>query len=235
MAGAYALTMDPPKGNSGKRSFTHTWSWSKKNILGVPLHKHLLYSLSKNADKVGWRKEPINYSGFTELRVSSPGGNTVYRASESYYGGPWYDWALIEDPLTAKHYIGRLLGFVRYREPGYPTYKLTDLEELEREDIIERKLADETTYAIILPSVKYVVSAPSKKSDEITIHDALCTRFQLQKEDDAMFFPITCIKKPLMVVSDFAAKNSRTYIHVLPQREWSNLFRYKIDELKEKE
>ena len=232
VSGRYELVIDAkPKGQSRNRSFGHSWNSREKNVVQTGLNTDLLYCLSIAADNVGWG-DRVHLDGYTELKVESDGGNTVYRASESFYGGQWYDWALMEDPKKpGVHVIGKILGFVRWRTPGYATYALQELEDMSVEKILEEKSRDNATYVIFEASEKIVGTKPG----DIVLDKTLITRFNLWNEGKHFVYPTTCIKKPLMIVRDFGTKHSRSYLHVLPQREWSNLFRAKIHELEETE
>ena len=58
---------------------------------------------------------------YTELRMPTANGineNQIFRASPSYRGNPWFDWAVVRDPSYMQdnehvdgYYIGQMLGF----------------------------------------------------------------------------------------------------------------------------
>jgi len=221
--GHYELVAKAKEGRRDVRQFTHRWQWATKNSLGHGLSSELLFALAEHANEKKW-KGPIHVHGVTSMTTQSRGGNTTYRAAECMYGGKWYDWALVEDPShPGSEYIGKVLGFVQYRTPGYPTYKLTELDERENDAILEDKTCDTTIYVVLRASEQFYNDADLRKQ--------LITPFRLMDNNETQFFPVTCIKKPLLVTPDFGSPDSLSYLTVLPRREWADLFRAKIDEL----
>lgn len=214
--GLYALTVKAKSSRGNRRTFSHRWAWSQKNCLQESLSSDLLYALTDYE----WPGELL-ITGYTELRTTSSGGGTVYRAAESYHGDKWYDWALVEDPVTRTTWIGQILGFVVFNTPGYPTYKLREVDGHSPEHIAASKMRDDTVYVVIRSS--------AEEFTEATLREKMFTHFKMMDDDRGTFvFPITCIKRPLMVVREFGATSCLSHISVLPMREWSDLFRAKI-------
>ena len=203
----------------------------KQGLVKYTQQKHIMYF------------GQISLEGYTELRVETPVGNTTYRAHESYMGVTRNDWALIEDPIKSTTYIGKISGFIRYKTPGYPTYKLVKMDGFSPEQIAEENMEDDTLYVVFRASVDFFAESHAEmNSDKYTdeerkkkkvhsLSEYLATPFELQPKDTSYIFPISSIKKALTVVTDYGSHNTISYIHVLHQHEWGGIFSDLIREL----
>ena len=135
VAGQYTILA----GNANSRhqmTINHTWLRREKNVLQVPLNSDLLFQLTDHAIKNKWNRG-LTIEGYTELTVTSDGGNTTYRATEDYSGEPWYDWVFIRDPTERRvTYPAKIVGFFKYLTPGYPTFVKTKMERRTPQDLL---------------------------------------------------------------------------------------------------
>ena len=248
--GEFYLTIknNPRQDEYRAADFTLKWKDAVTEREKVPISGDLKQALVKYT-----QQEHIMYfgqislEGFTELRVETPVGNTTYRCTESYQGVARNDWALIEDPIAHTSYIGKITGFVRYTTPGYPTYKLVEMDGHSVEHIAEEMMQDNTLYVVFRASNDYFTeSAAERNSDKYTdkerekglvhcLSEYLATPFELQPTDTSYIFPVSSIKKALTVVTDYGSHNTISYIHVLHQHEWGVIFADLIREMVEQE
>ena len=203
--GTYSLDFGHAETQYEERKLNLRWNDGGKNVLEHSIQDHL--------------------TGHTELRVDSDGGSTIYRCSNSYgdCGGAWYDFALVNDSKCNRTYIGRIMGMFSFATPGFPTPKLTDLDNLPVDTIRERNMTDKTLYIAI--------RASSKCFTEQALSKRMVTPFQLTDNDAMYILPATAIEMPLFVVRDFRAESRRHYLHCLPRTKWPGLFTLKIKEL----
>ena len=92
LLGKYLLTCTPC--SSGEVTLELEWNQRERNDLKTPLSTHLtnaIKSYQRNL-KFEWMDE-YHIRGYTEARVTSPCGDTIYRCSEDYRGNAWNDWA----------------------------------------------------------------------------------------------------------------------------------------------
>ena len=219
--GQYSATCSAYSGRTHDVRYDVTWKRNEKTAAGVELHLHFLHCLTSWSVKQEY-KEPFRITGYTEMRVRScNGGQTIYRASDYYYGTDWYDWAFVEDPIVPSiTYIGKILGFFRYDTPGYPTYKLVKIDKHDPDYIRENNLTDHTMYAVVIGSTQeYSLKALESK---------IVTPFRLECGDQAYIVPIRCIKSPLLVTRNFGSTTQTGYLHCLPQQKWPSLFTRRI-------
>jgi hypothetical protein len=198
----------------------HRWARREKNVLQVPLGKDLLYQVVDHALKHQWNRGLI-LEVFTELRVKSEGGNTTYRATEDYSGEPWYDWAFIEDPTEKSlTYPAKILGFLKYVTPGYPSFAKTEIDRRKPQDLLKSNEKDDTIY-VALHAANRVMSYEA-------LSTRMITKFTITDDDSIYVFPVTCIKKPLIVARNFGAGSVRSYLCCMPRSEWPDLWARRI-------
>ena len=223
--GRYDLTCPPASGRMNEIGYKHTWKQKAKIVLGIKLNEHMLHVLSKWAMRQGY-KQTYYCTGFTEIRVHAKSGDVIYRATESFYGSDWYDWALIRDPKYRETtYIAKILGFVRFTTPGFPTPYLVDKLKLAPEHLEVDRARDDKLYA--------VVRASTECYTEEQLASKMITQFKLTDDDSGFIVPVSHLMMPLLVVRDIGGANSLGYLHCLPQNKWSGLFTSLIKQLKE--
>ena len=242
--GEYSLTIaNNPSGEEYQQSdFTVRWKDKVSERLCTPVSDDLKQALVKYTQQEHIMYfGPIHLQGYTELRVETDVGNTTYRASESYRGVTRNDWALMEDPVTKRTYIGQITAFVRYRTPGYPTYKLVDLDGYSKEDIATQRMVDDTLYVVFRASSDYYTEDETEKMSEKytleretknvhSLSDYIVTPFNMEISDSSYIFPVDCMKKALTVVTDYGSHNSASHLHVLHEHEWGAVFRDHLEE-----
>ena len=158
------------------------------------------------------------------MKVSSTDGNTFYCCPGHFHGGPWYDWAFIQDPNNPSQTYGdMILGFFNYKTPGFPSHRHIIMEQSDPEVLKTHKTPDNTIYA--------VVNASNKEISLNTLQKSMATKFRVTSGDEAYIVPIECIKRPLVIVKNYGSKKSTDYLHVLPEHKWAQIFSNKIKEL----
>ena len=206
---------------NGRRNFVHKWDDNNRNALNIGLDDTLLHTIATNAAKMEYEKS-FTVHGYTELTVFNEHDHkTYYRANEYFNSRKWYDWALVSDPKVGTQYIANILGFIKY-QPGYPTYKLIELDGHSARDIEVNNIRDDTLYVVIKAATDFTT--------EETLSRKILTRFKVQDKDEAYIYPVTCIKRCLAVVKDYGSPKSISYIHVLGQHKWGAIFSAKIRE-----
>ena len=205
--------------------FALCWNAQSKNRGQISIHAGIRQGL------IGWARH-IKYkgtykvTGYTSVTVKERNGNITYRATEFIHNKKRYDWALVRDPKTGSHFIGQMFGFFRYATPGFPTYKLVNIDKLEVDEIKERGLIDDTLYVALWGSATYI--------EEETLLQHIATRFEMEKKAPVYVLPASTIVRPLAVVPEFGAKHSTSFINVLPKKDWSRIFKSLIEELMKK-
>ena len=201
--------------------FSHSWCDKAKRMEALPLSQDLLHGLASytQQDAISYDDEYF-VDGYTEVRVPSLGGNTIYRALESYRGDKRYDWGLLVDPQNVS-YIVQCCGFFQYTTPGFPTYKLVKMDGHTVKHIKDNQLRDDTLYVACRAStVSFTFDKLSK---------SIVTPFKLKSDDTVYIFPAACLKMSLCVVRDFGSRDSISYHNILPQNHWHLIFKSKIE------
>jgi hypothetical protein len=203
--------------------YSINWLDRKKTVLQVKLHNRMYHALES------WgiseqHFEDFECVGYTEARVTTGCDTVYYRASEDFQGGPWYSWALLEDPVHKSTYIGQIVGFFRMVTPNYPTFKRLKMDRNTMEEVASMSSPDDTLYVVAVCSEEYFSEEKLDKS--------LVTEFKMEAEDKTYIFPITAIRKPLIVINNFGSETVLDYLHVLPKVKWAPLFRNLIESLK---
>ncbi len=253
LLGRYRAVATPVTNNTKKDGlfrYQIEWAQQSKTYANVQISPSLEYALSATSSQRLF-EDQFAIEGYTELRVPSPAGNTICRATELFNGRERYDWALMRDESGAQ-YVGQIIGFFKHLTPGYPTEEHyvagakragihpDDAETKEEKEkrrkllkeharkIREEELRDDTIYVAFRPGAKTVGDPDDEASLSLT--DQIITRFQLVLNARSIYFlPISSILKPLIVVRDFGANDSRTFLHILPQHKWSDVFRRWIE------
>ena len=218
--GKFTLRCEPTPGkNNATASFSHVWTDTSRQRAGIGLNEglyHVLASWCETQDHTS----PYTVEGYTSISVQSDLHNIIYRASELHFGKKRYDWAFVKDK-NGHTYIAQMLGFFTFTTPGFPTPKL--VQEHSMEDGFDQQLTDDTVYM--------AVRASSSGWSEEELLKKIVTPFSVTKKENIYTLPITCIVKPLIVVRDFGSSNSNKYIHVLPKKDWGQIFKRKIEQL----
>ena len=205
--------------------FTMCWNDQSKNRGQISIHAGIRQGL------IGWARK-VNYegsykvTGYTSVTVKARCGNIIYRATEFLHNKQRCDWALVRDPETDRHFIGQIYGFFRYVTPGFPSYKLVKVDNLTKEEIKEKGLTDDTLYVALWGSETYI--------KEETLLKHIATPFDMEKKAPVYVLPASTIVRPLAVVPGYGAEESRSFINVLPKKEWSGIFKSVIEELMKK-
>ena len=192
------------------------WADNIKNRGQISVHKGICQGLAGWASLMGF-DSGFEVTGYTAVTVKTSKGNIIYRATECLHGNKRYDWALVRDPPTGKTYIGHIFGFFRYVTPGFPTYKLVELDHLPKEQIMKEGLTDDTLYVALWGSARMI--------SEETLLEHIATPFEMHKKAHVYVLPASAIVRPLAVAPDFGADDSRSFINVLPQKDWGRIFK----------
>jgi len=212
-----------PQGHHSNRGaiFKHDWKHKVKNFIGVPVNRDLLHVISKFALNQGYFQH-FEMKGYTEISCN----NNIYRASPFYRGNEWYDWAVYCHPVDKMECPGKILGFVRYKTSGVPTYKLCYIDGLSANEIAEGGLSDNTVYAVVHATNKNL----SIKEMEKNIVTPIC----LGDEDEFHMIPVDCIVSPLCAVPNYGKEGSKHYLLSLPYHKWGKVFSKRIHDLHNK-
>lgn len=202
--GKFTLMCTPAVGQMLSYDAMHKWEDPKKNILKIGVSQELIMGIQSIANVTGY-EQPFHCSCYTELRHHHTGGCTIYRASESFYDSPWYDWALVDNPDDDQPpFIALIHGFVQF-PPSFPSPR-----ENESEHNVD--------------SLYMAVSASEETFTEQALFSNMLTKFGLTRDGGVYVLPVTSIICPLAVVRDFGASSIRRHICVTPMRKWGDIF-----------
>ncbi|MGB2447049.1 MAG: hypothetical protein ACPICB_04900 [Candidatus Poseidoniaceae archaeon] len=216
LLGKYLLTCTPC--SSGEVTLELEWNQRERNDLKTPLSTHLtnaIKSYQKNL-KFEWMDE-YHIRGYTEARVTSPCGDTIYRCSEDYRGNAWNDWALFnenledDDNYANSFYIGQIVGFFQYLNPGYPTPGGRCADAVKHEPLC---------YVAVRGSANFYTKEDLNRN--------MVTRFELSGGESVSIIPIDSICQPAVVVPNVGAPNKLEHLYILPKHRWGGLFRDQI-------
>ena len=251
--GMYTITIGNTvnrAGNSTRRKdieWSYNWGETGKNLLNIQPHQSFVHALSahaqkptvfrdrpagkgrkaqKNAPVPGSEAIPIPHKVecYTEIRIPSRFGqnkNLIYRASPDYRGFPWYDYALIKGNLEDDFFIGQIRGIFRYKTAGIVTPSQLDNGNLSRSNDV-----DPTLYVALHCSKEYF-----KLED---FNQDLTVEFELTNKSDLYLFPVTCLYRPLLVVSNWEKSStghvscSEKKLACMPMHKWGVLFQNRI-------
>lgn len=155
--------------------------------------------------------------------------------SESFHGIKRSDWALMnehdptDDGYEESFYIGQLVGIFKFKSPGFPTPEL--IKEFDGGDalrinrvIYDRQSVDKQLYVAVRPSKDFFTR------DQLS--SKIGTKFDLGNVGHEVYLvAATCIKDSVIVVPNFGASDSSSFIHISPTKHWQTVFRNKIEEL----
>ena len=239
--GKYVLEMSRLVGRGRSHvqyDFQHVWSDHKKtlNKEQFMLDGLLKQALAKAAHNDKFNTE-ISLIGYTEVTFPTDAtelSGVTFRASPNYRGFQWYDWALVKFPSCEIsgddvgdglcHRPARVMGFVQYFTPGYPTFNLCKEAGHDPRHVRDQNLKDNETYVVLDCSNNFV-----SKSD---LDGNFVTPFELEPNDSGLrILPMSVIVEPMIVVTNFKAESKVHYLACLPKRKWGNLFRRRIREM----
>ena len=251
--GMYTITMGNTMNRAGHSTrrkdieWSYNWGETGKNLLNIQPHQSFVHALSAHAQKPtefrdrpggngrkaqkgapvpGSEAIPIPHQVecYTEIRIPSRFGqnkNLIYRASPDYRGFPWYDYALIKGIEKDDFFIGQIRGIFRYKTAGIVTPS-----QLENGDLSRSNDVDPTLYVALHCSNEYF------KLDDF--NQELTVEFELTNKSDLYLLPVTCLYRPLLVVSNWE-KNSTGHVSCsekklacMPMHKWGVLFRNRI-------
>lgn len=245
LLGRFELYMTPNQRGGQKKcqhkfQCSHFWDDTRRRLGNLQLSKLLISGIAADSQAPisNWVTKhdlrDIVIEGWTELRV--PGtrqgaGSIIYRCCEEYdgFGRARYNWALVLDPSRklsedASPWIARLLGFFRYKTPGYPTWKLRD-EGYSEADILQQNMTDDTLYVACIGATAETGFVSKDQLDRKIFHP-----FRMEAKPHVWVLPATAIQMPLAVVRDFGSADRRSFIQVSQQQHWRNVFTGIIEE-----
>ena len=247
LRGRYVLEMENMPGRSRSHSqytFKHVWGDHKKTLNRDQhvLHNDLQHALAIQARKDNFHNI-VSIIGYTEVTFPDNSGEltgVTFRASPNFRGLEWYDWALVKYPGPSgpqtdhgtddggeemvSYRPAKVLGFVQYMTKGYPTPNLC---KTMTKDMVWTKKAKDTSIHVVLDCANDDVI---KKE----LDSSFVTPFELNPDDSGMMvLPIECIAEPMIVVTNYRAKNKSHYLACLAKRKWGNVFRQRIKDVYE--
>ena len=203
--GCYNVTIGPTQTINHKtvRCASVLWNDKTKNAMNHPISKCLLTIVK---DKATNTTSPIcgqfEITGYTMYKRTENGTDTIFRATESFRGKEWYDFAFIKYDDGA--YPAKLLGFVQYTNGELPYG-------------IDRQ----TTYA--------VVHCSDSKFDVDGLKHQFVRGFELGVQDTSYdIVPVSAIYDPMIAIPNYGHDKSTKYITALPYRDWGNYFKNKM-------
>ena len=229
----------PRKAKQHTFNFSHMWLDNRRRIAGMKPSSLLLQGIATDCQSpmsqyvTNTNLREVVVEAWTELRVpgAEPGsGSVIYRCCEDYdgFGRPRYDWALVLSPpgldrrgktVEPSTWIARLLGFFRYKTPGYPTWQLRDVDGFSEEEILDEQMTDDTLYVACIGANSQTGYVTKEQLDAEIIYP-----FVLDEKPDVYLLPATAIQMPLAVVRNFGSSNRRSFIQVSQQQHWKNKF-----------
>ena len=228
--------------SDGEKWFEYELVWKQraKTVIGEQLNDYFINALSQYCqhDQIQYEHDFV-IDSFTELGVPSQAGTTTFRVSESFHGIKRSDWALMNEHDTndngyeENYYLGQLVGIFKFRSPGFPTPEL--IKQFDGGDALEinrvihsRQSVDDQIYVAVRPSKDFFTR-------EELVSD-IGIKFELGKVGHEVYLvPATCVKDSAIVVPNFGASDSSSFIHISPTKHWHTVFRNKIVELNQVE
>ena len=241
LRGKYALEIEKvvARGRSNiQYNFKHVWSDYKKTLNKDQFMLDILLKQALgNCASADDFNTDISVIGYTE--VTFPVDDTelsgvTFRASPNYRGFQWYDWALVKFPASGAsrdqsdddlcHRPARVIGFVQYFTPGYPTYNLCKRDNYTPRHVRDHALTDHDTYVVL--------DCANEGISKRDLDGNFITPFELEPNDSGLrILPLNVIVEPMVVVTNFRAETKVHYLACLPKRKWGNLFRRRIKEI----
>ena len=201
--------------------FDPRWADAGKELLKHPLSREFVYHIAHSAERKKYYHD-FTIEGFTELRHNGQ----IYRASEYYRGCKWYDWAHVLDPKDGLEMQGRILGFFRYKTPGFPTRKLAEDDGLSQAIIERDQMTDDTAYMIF--------HACNDWCSREELESKMCKKITLECGDRFTYIlPVTSIRGPVAVIPNYGSCNgSLDYITALPYHKWGLIFSEEVEKMR---
>jgi hypothetical protein len=203
--GTYTLTVGPTQTVNHRtvRQSSLLWNDKIKNAIRHPVSEVLLTVIK---DKATNTLTPINgefqVTGHTMYKSCSEGKETIYRASESFRGKEWYDFAYIK--YDTELYPAKLLGFIQYTSGELP-------EGVDRNE----------TYV--------VVHCSDSKLDIEALKHQFVRGFELGIRDASFdIVPVSSIYGPMIAIPNYGHDKSTKYVTALSYSEWGNYFKNKM-------
>lgn len=163
------------------------------------------------AERVSAERDHTVIKIFTELTVQD---GQIYRASPSYSGKPWLDWAWVNLDPTRDDSV-------------HPCHiqcflDLTDMKRTEKQEDLKPDI-----YMMIEPASPVTDDKEIAMSDlfipytkEINNTSAYNHPITLQR-----YLPVSRIVEPCIMIPDLENPNERAYLHLRPRYEWADLFK----------
>ena len=160
----------------------------------------------------------MEIEGFTELSYNGE----IYRASPNYHSYEWYDWAHVLHPKDNREMQGKILGFFRYKTPGYPSYRSIEMSGMSVADVRNANEREDTVYMIFHACTNWRSRESLEKSFSVPL--------KLAPGDSYTYcLPVSCIRGPIAAIPDFGASDSLQYLSSLPYHKWGKIFVDKVN------
>ena len=204
--GTFTLTIGPTQTVHRKsvRESSVLWNHKTKNAIRHPISEVLLTVIK---DKATNSTTPMHgefqITGHTMYKSCIDGEETIYRASESFRGREWYDFAYIK--YDEELYPAKLLGFIQYTEGELPTEMVRD-----------------ETYA--------VVHCSDSRFDVDALKHQFVRGFELGVRDASFdIVPVSSIYGPMIAIPNYGHDKSTKYITALSYSDWGSYFKNKME------
>lgn len=165
------------------------------------------------------------YTSYTKF-FDDIGESVLFHANEMYRGGPWYDWCFVQfndaNVRRKKDSVcpAKLLGFIKYINPGTPTPNLFEQHTLE--EIEDKAMVDDTLYAVVHAAAAYLPMHELERE--------FLKTFQLGDVGTCIYIvPVDSIIAPCFVLDNYGRdRTGHTHMCVLPYRKWGNYIRRQL-------
>jgi len=179
--------------------------------------KHALLS---HATASNWRDRFI-VEGYTSARISLPGyeSHVLFHCNPCHFGKERYDFCLVNfttdnDDEHEKTCPAKILSFVRFATPGFPT------PALQHDNEVDKLSGDNRLYVIIHAANEYI-SWDDMESEFVF-------SFTLGKINNCVYIiDVDTISDPLFVFRNYG-KDGLHHLCALPYRRWGKYFQKKI-------
>jgi len=239
--GKYVLEVTSTSGGkqaSRKYSFKTMWAdYKKTNIAGQFQHHPLLqHAIARNIEASRFNRD-VAIIGYTEITLKG----TTYHSSPNHRGYSWYDWALINfpksevtnsddsDEMLQTEYlcIGKILGFIEFHTPGYPTFRLHKEETHSLGTISGQKMVDNDMYMVVDCSTAFL--------DREELETNIVTPFEVysQSSKGIYILPLRCIDGPIGVVKSYSAPSTKHYLACQPKHKWPRFFQQRMKDIRD--
>ena len=202
------------------------WKDPRRNKIKLDVNIKLKLAIKKFALDQKWTGA-FQLAGYTsyQTKFGNDTSNTIFHANEFVHGGEWYDWCMvqfIEESTTDSDTISsadtmapaQILGFVKYESKGIPTPHLINNMGLDKDQIDEESIEDNTTYVVVHASSKWLSMNALEKEFAAT--------FVLGDVGNSLYIvDVKCIIAPLFVVWN---ENETDRVCMLPFGKWNRFF-----------